>query len=420
MTQPKPVVRARSGAGERSARRVPTGAAAALHAVEGRASQSAARESALQSPSGQPPSQPIQFTPARTPAPAPQAPPAAPQPPPCRRGDADRRQAEARDRAFRHARRPAARRARARLQLVAERRPLCLDRQRLCRRRQGADHAATSPARSSPCTSIEGQHVKVGDPLFDIDPAPYETALALAKGRLEAAKVEFANLRDPTFRATSTRSRWARNAVKLRQADFDRKKTLAPATPARPSTSDTSAAALVQAKQILEFVKSQQETAKVKLGGGPDTPIEKFPDYMQAKAGGRRRRAQPRLHPRQGADRRRRDAGRQHRARPRRAGRPGRCSPSSPTYGPLGRRQSEGIRPDLRHAGPAGDGDGRHVPGPRMERERLLDRARHRRAIRDPAAAERQRQLGQGRAAHAAALLLRRRSGRYDGPARRA
>ena len=71
----------------------------------------------------------------------------------------------------------------------------------------------------------------------------------------------------------------------------------------------------------------------------------------------------------------------------------------------------EGIGPHLRQAGPAGDGDHRHVPRPRVEGSRLLDRARHRRAIRDPAAAERERQLGQGRAAHPVALLLRRRSG---------
>ena len=63
----------------------------------------------------------------------------------------------------------------------------------------GADKALITPYVTGPIVAIhvkEGQHVEVGDPLFDIDPAPYETALALAKGRLEAAKVEFANLRE--------------------------------------------------------------------------------------------------------------------------------------------------------------------------------------------------------------------------------
>ena len=43
--------------------------------------------------------------------------------------------------------------------------------------------------------SSKGQHVDVGDKLFEIDPAPYRIALALAKGRLEAAKVDYHNLR---------------------------------------------------------------------------------------------------------------------------------------------------------------------------------------------------------------------------------
>jgi multidrug resistance efflux pump len=42
---------------------------------------------------------------------------------------------------------------------------------------------------------VEGQKVKVGDPLFDIDPQPYQIALDLAKGRVAAAEVAFANLK---------------------------------------------------------------------------------------------------------------------------------------------------------------------------------------------------------------------------------
>ena len=45
-----------------------------------------------------------------------------------------------------------------------------------------------------------------------------------------------------------------------------------------------------------------------------------------------------------------------------------------------------------------------------MARNHSLDRSGHGGAIRDPAAAERQRQLGQSGAAHPAALLFQRRS----------
>ena len=130
---------------------------------------------------------------------------------------------------------------------------------------------------------VEGQRVAVGDPLFDIDPAPYRTALALAQGRLAAAKVEFANLR-ASYVSNEDQIKMGQQAVDLRQADYDRKLSLARTHAGTQAEVDTSNAALVQARQILEFVRSQQEANKVKLGGGLDASIETFPDYMQAKA----------------------------------------------------------------------------------------------------------------------------------------
>ena len=62
----------------------------------------------------------------------------------------------------------------------------------------GADKSLITPQVTGAIVAVhvvEGQKVKVGDPLFDIDPQPYEIALALAKGRVDAAKVEFANLK---------------------------------------------------------------------------------------------------------------------------------------------------------------------------------------------------------------------------------
>ena len=150
----------------------------------------------------------------------------------------------------------------------------------------GANKALITPYVTGPIIAIhvkEGQHVKAGDPLFDIDPAPYKSALALARGRLAAAKVEFSNLRE-SFVSNVDQIKMGEEAVKLRQADFDRKKALVETHAGTLVNEDTSQAALVQAKQILEFVRLQQETVKVKLGGGPNSSIETFPDYMQAKA----------------------------------------------------------------------------------------------------------------------------------------
>ncbi len=248
------------------------------------AAPSASRETAAQTPSGQPPSQPIQFTPARTPAPGPQAPPSAPQAPPAP---------------------------------PAKETPIVVKRKRGSGRfvmlvviplialalgfgwwlssgryvstdnaYVGADKSLITPQVTGAIVAVhvvEGQKVKVGDPLFDIDPKPYEIALALAKGKREAAKIEFANLR-ASYLSNVDQIDMGEDSVRVRQADFDRKNALAVSHSGTAADRDTSMANLIQAKQILEFVKSQQATVKVKLGGGPDTTIDQFPDYMQANA----------------------------------------------------------------------------------------------------------------------------------------
>ena len=95
----------------------------------------------------------------------------------------------------------------------------------------GADKVLITPQVSGAIVAVhvvEGQKVKVGDPLFDIDPQPYQIALALAKGRLEAAKVEFANLRS-SYVSNADQIKMGEDAVTVRQADFDRKNALATA-----------------------------------------------------------------------------------------------------------------------------------------------------------------------------------------------
>ncbi len=150
----------------------------------------------------------------------------------------------------------------------------------------GADKSMITPQVTGAIVAVhvvEGQKVKVGDPLFDIDPKPYQIALALAKGKLEAAKVEFANLQS-SYVSNIDQIKMGEDAVRVRQADFDRKNELATSRSGTAADRDTSMANLIQAKQILEFVKWQQDTVKVKLGGGPNTTIDQFPDYMQAQA----------------------------------------------------------------------------------------------------------------------------------------
>ncbi len=150
----------------------------------------------------------------------------------------------------------------------------------------GAQKAMITPYITGPIVAIhvkEGQHVEVGDPLFDIDPAPYENAVQLWRGKVEAAKIEFGTLQDQ-YKSNVDQIQMAQQSVDLRQTDYDRKHQLAVSKSGTITDQDTAAAALVQARQILEFVQSMQATVKVKLSGGPDSSIDTFPDYIQAKA----------------------------------------------------------------------------------------------------------------------------------------
>jgi membrane fusion protein (multidrug efflux system) len=151
----------------------------------------------------------------------------------------------------------------------------------------GAQKVLITPQVSGPIVAvhvIEGQKVKTGDPLFDIDPAPYQTALLLAKGRLDAAKVEFANLRS-SYVSNQDQIKMGEDAVRVRQADFDRRNELVSRSAGTITDRDTSMATLIQAKQLLEFVRQQQAATMVKLGGTLDASIETFPQYIEAKAG---------------------------------------------------------------------------------------------------------------------------------------
>ena len=130
---------------------------------------------------------------------------------------------------------------------------------------------------------VEGQHVGVGDKLFEIDPAPYRIALELAQGRVAAARAEYENLR-LSYKSDEDQIRMGQEAVKVRQADFDRKSALLSQRAGTAVDLDNSAAALVQARQILAFVQQQLDSSRIKLGGALDAPLEGFPDYMQAEA----------------------------------------------------------------------------------------------------------------------------------------
>lgn len=129
----------------------------------------------------------------------------------------------------------------------------------------------------------EGQKVKAGDELFEIDPVPFRFALQQAKATLETAKTNYNNLRD-NVRIYAQMLDLAKQGVDLKQRDVERKASLVKSQSGSQLDLDTSTTNLVLARAQLELLQQQLATANNQLLGNPDLPLEEFPPYFQAKA----------------------------------------------------------------------------------------------------------------------------------------
>src|SRR5215831_3792569 len=129
----------------------------------------------------------------------------------------------------------------------------------------------------------EGQHVNPGDELFSLDREPFALALAQAKAKLDTARSDFDKLKS-NLKSLNTLADLADKNVDLKQRDVDRKTKLVSSQTGSQADLDTAMAAVVTAKLQAEFAVQQRDTTLNQLLGNPDLPLEKFPEYAQAKA----------------------------------------------------------------------------------------------------------------------------------------
>jgi len=150
----------------------------------------------------------------------------------------------------------------------------------------GAQKVLITPDVSGKIISVavkEGQQVSTGDTLFQIDPVPFQLALAQAHAKLEDAKTSHANfvsnvkLYDQTIEIINS-------GIAIKQRDVERKNSLVKSNVGSQLDLDNSATALVTAQAQSQLVKQQRSTALNQLLGNPELPLEQFPAYMQAKA----------------------------------------------------------------------------------------------------------------------------------------
>ncbi len=129
----------------------------------------------------------------------------------------------------------------------------------------------------------EGQQVSTGDIMFQIDPVPFQLALAQARAKLDDAKTSHDNL-VANVKLYDQTVEIINSGIAIKQRDVERKSALVKSSAGSQLDLDNSATGLVTAQAQSQFVKQQRSTALNQLLGDPALPLEQFPAYMQAKA----------------------------------------------------------------------------------------------------------------------------------------
>jgi membrane fusion protein (multidrug efflux system) len=129
----------------------------------------------------------------------------------------------------------------------------------------------------------EGQHVNPGDELFALDDQPFRLALDQAKAKLATARSDYEKAKT-NLASLVTLADLAQKNVELKQRDVDRKTKLAASLAGSPADVDTAMGTLVTAQLQYQFTIQQRDTTLSSLLNDANLPMEKFPEYAQAKA----------------------------------------------------------------------------------------------------------------------------------------
>jgi membrane fusion protein (multidrug efflux system) len=129
----------------------------------------------------------------------------------------------------------------------------------------------------------EGEEVKAGQPLFEIDAVPFRIAVTQAQAKLAGVRTDFDNLKT-NLTATDRLIDLARQTVALKTKEVERKQSLLASRAGAQADVDSSVATLVNAKTQLEQLIQQQARLRNQLLDDPALPIEKYPPYIEAQA----------------------------------------------------------------------------------------------------------------------------------------
>jgi membrane fusion protein, multidrug efflux system len=129
----------------------------------------------------------------------------------------------------------------------------------------------------------EGQQVKKGQVLFQLDPKPFRIALANAKAQLANMALTVASMKEDYRRMLSDVNA-QRAQVDLAQRNYTRYAGLLKANAIAPAVYDQARMTMATAQQQLKALQQTAATQLAKLGGNADEPVEQNPQYQQVAA----------------------------------------------------------------------------------------------------------------------------------------
>lgn len=147
-----------------------------------------------------------------------------------------------------------------------------------------ADKVQISPEISGQVIEVlvhENQHVKAGQVLYRLDPAPYKIAVAKAKASLAQVETDLAELK-ASYHKTEAMIQLASTHLDFTDKEVKRQVALLD----KHYTSDSDFDDAEQSKELaiigVAVQKAELKRIAASLGGSVDTPVEAHPDYLAA------------------------------------------------------------------------------------------------------------------------------------------
>ena len=129
----------------------------------------------------------------------------------------------------------------------------------------------------------DNQPVAAGAPLFRIDPAPFEVAIAKADAQMAVVRTDLASLR-AEYRVALAEAKEAEERIDFTSRQLERQRLLKERGMGREDTFDEARHNLDVARARLAAVQERTARVLASLGGDPNLPAERHPRFLEAQA----------------------------------------------------------------------------------------------------------------------------------------